>query len=128
MAFIRSVLRHHFICLFLCSKMRGTQREVPDFRREITLWVAILLVKIIPTSGGKDKMKPCSPRRISCLLLCFKTTKRSDFMNTFKKNYIMNKEVNGFSFAEKVGQSPIEKITKRLFEAQLFSALLLFFY
>jgi hypothetical protein len=31
----------------------------------------------------------------------------------------MNKEVNGFSFAEKVGQSPIEKITKRLFEAQL---------
>ncbi len=40
-------------------------------------------------------------------------------MNTFKKNYIMNKEVNGFSFAETVGQSPIEKITKRLFEAQL---------
>ena len=32
---------------------------------------------------------------------------------------MMNKEVNGFSFAEKVGQSPIEKITKRLFEAQL---------
>jgi hypothetical protein len=31
-----------------------------------------------------------------------------------------DKEVNGFSFAEKVGQSPIEKITKRLFEAQLF--------
>jgi hypothetical protein len=31
----------------------------------------------------------------------------------------MSKEVNGFSFAEKVGQSPIEKITKRLFEAQL---------
>ena len=58
MAFNRSVLRHHFICLFLCSKMRGTQREVPDFRREITLWVAILQVKIIPTSGGKDKMKP----------------------------------------------------------------------
>jgi len=93
--------------------MRGTQREVPDFRREITLWVAILLVKIIPTLGGKDKMEPCSPRRISCLLLCFKTTKRSDLMNTFKKNYIMNKEVNGF------GQSPIEKITKRLYEAQL---------
>jgi hypothetical protein len=38
--------------------MRGSQREVPDFRREITLRVAILQVKIIPTSGGKDKMKP----------------------------------------------------------------------
>jgi hypothetical protein len=38
--------------------MRGTQREVPDFRREITLWVAILQEKIIPTIGGKDRMKP----------------------------------------------------------------------
>ena len=36
--------------------------------------------------GGKDKMKPCSPRRISCLLLCFKTTKRSAL-----KNSLMNK-------------------------------------
>jgi hypothetical protein len=71
--------------------------------------------------GGKDKMEPCSPLRISCLLLCFQTTKRSELMNTLKKNYIMNKEVNGFSFAEKFGQSPIEKITKRLFEVQLFN-------
>jgi hypothetical protein len=37
--------------------MRGTQREVPDFRREITLWVAILLVKIIPTSAAAEEEK-----------------------------------------------------------------------
>jgi hypothetical protein len=99
--------------------MRGTKREVPDFRREITLWVAILQVKIIPTSAAAAEEKIKCSLEFSCLLLCFKTTKRSDLMNTFKKNYIMNKEVNGFSFAETVGQSPIEKITKRLFEAQL---------
>jgi hypothetical protein len=33
-----------------------------------------------------------------------------------------DKELNGFSFAEKVGQSPIEKITKQLFEAQVIKA------
>ena len=113
MGFFRSETRHHFICLFLCSKMRGTQREVPDFRREITLWVAILQVKIIPTSAAAEEEKIKCSLEFSCLLLCFKTTKRSDLMNTLKKNYIMNKEVNGF------GQSPIEKITKRLYEAQL---------
>jgi hypothetical protein len=32
--------------------------------------------------GGKDKMKPCSPRRIFCLLFCIKATKRSDLMNS----------------------------------------------
>ena len=36
-------------------------------------------------------------------------TQRSELMNTFKKNYIMNKKVNGFSFAEKVGWNPIKK-------------------
>jgi hypothetical protein len=37
--------------------MRGTKREVPDFRREITLWVAILQVKIIPTSAPAEEEK-----------------------------------------------------------------------
>jgi hypothetical protein len=37
--------------------MRGTQREVPDFRREITLWVAILQEKIIPTSAAEEEEK-----------------------------------------------------------------------
>jgi hypothetical protein len=41
---------------------------------DITQKVAILQMKIIPTAGGKDKMKPCSPRRIFCLLFLIKPT------------------------------------------------------
>jgi hypothetical protein len=52
--------------------------------------------------GGKVKLKPCSPRRISYLLLCFKNTKCSDIMNSLDKILKMSKEVNWFSFAEKV--------------------------
>jgi hypothetical protein len=43
-------------------------------------------------------------------------------MNSLDKILKMSKEVNWFSFAEKVEQSPIEKIAKRFFEAQRFAA------
>jgi len=38
--------------------------------------------------GGKDKMKPCSPRRIFCLLFCIKATKRSNLMNSLINKFI----------------------------------------
>jgi hypothetical protein len=62
--------------------MRGTKREVPDFRREITLWVAILQVKIIPTSAAaeEEKIKWSLVRRGEFFVYFFASRQKSEWV------------------------------------------------
>jgi hypothetical protein len=62
--------------------LRGTQREVPDFRREITLWVANLQVKIIPTSAAavEEKTKWSLVRRGEFFVYFFVSRQKSEWV------------------------------------------------
>ena len=72
MAFIRSEKRHHFIRLFLYSKMRepfGKMRAWLEYHPKGRNFASKNNSDLRRGGGGKDKMKPCSPRRIFAYFL-----------------------------------------------------------